>query len=159
MSNTEEPAIRLLDLNAHRLVITLSAGGRMDTFLRRMCPSAAADLLRGIADQLDEQHPAFPCHWDERRDEPAPAVEPDEPTVAREGSLDDERRVWTDGTGHRWDLSVPWDDVTGTRWQWTGRVDRKGAPLMRSADGVETEPLDVIRAITGPIAPAVGEGR
>ena len=153
---TPEPAIRLIDLNEHPLVVMLDRSGRMQTSVRGMCNSLAASVLRALADDLDATHPPFPCDWDPARDAPA-GDRPDEPLPTNGARLDAERQVWTDGTGHRWDLSVTWEDAVKVRWQWTGRMDAQGAPLMRADDGAEVESLDVIRAVVGPIAPA-GEG-
>ncbi|AAR29701.1 hypothetical protein VWBp11 [Streptomyces phage VWB] len=154
MSDTE-PAIRMIDLNEQRLVITLDANNVYRINVRSMCPVEAAALLHVIAAELVAEHPPFPCHWDTERDTPAPADRPDEPLPVDGARLDAERSVWTDGTGHTWDLSVMWQDVFGVHWQWTGRLDRSGTPLMTSVAGIE--PLDVIRASVGPIAPVGGE--
>lgn len=154
---TPEPAIRLIDLNEQKLIVLLDGSGRMQFGVRGMCKSLAAAVLRSLADRLDAEHPAFPCDWDPARDAPAGA-RPEEPLPTEGARLDPERRVWTDGTGHRWDLSVPWRDVVGVTWTWVGRMDGRGTPLMRADDGAEVEPLDLIRAVTGPITPA-GEGR
>jgi hypothetical protein len=157
VSEIHEPAIRLIDLYEHPLVVTFNADGSAAVSHPSMCAGVAAGWLERLADVMRAEHPAFPCHWDDRRGDSEPADRPVEPTVARDGSLDAAAKVWTDGTGHRWDLSVSWDDVTGVRWQWTGSVDSNGAPLMRSTfEGGEIQPLDVIRAITGPISPGVG---
>jgi hypothetical protein len=158
VSDIDELAIRMIDLNEHPLVVIFNDDGSAHVAHHGMCPTLSAEWLERLAAVMREQHPPFPCHW--IRAEEEPADRPVEPTVARDGSLDAAAKVWTDGTGHRWDLSVSWDDVTGVRWQWTGSVDSNGAPLMRSTfEGGEIQPLDVIRAITGPIAPAVGDGR
>src|SRR3546814_2142024 len=51
-----------------------------------------------------------------------------EPINAKGSTLDRERRVWTDGNGHTWDLTVTWaDNETGNEWRWMGRVDGGGA--------------------------------
>ncbi|MFJ7067533.1 phiSA1p31-related protein [Streptomyces sp. NPDC101115] len=154
---TPEPAIRLIDLNDYRMVVLFDTAGHMQIGVHGMCKSLGASLLRALAARLDAEHPAFPCDWDPARDEPAAADRPDEPLPTEGARLDADRRVWTDGTGHRWDLSVPWRDVVGVTWTWVGRMDGRGTPLMRADDGAEVEPLDLIRAVTGPIAPA-GEG-
>ncbi|MFF5451835.1 phiSA1p31-related protein [Streptomyces sp. NPDC012950] len=150
-----EPAIRMIDLNENLLVVALDRTGVMRTSVRGICSQMAADILRGLADDLEADHPAYPCHWDEERDTPAPADRPAEPLPTDGARLDAGRKVWTDGTGHVWDLSVPWQDAVDVRWRWTGRMDGTGTPLMQSVDGVES--LDVIRAVVGPIVP-VGEG-
>jgi hypothetical protein len=147
----------MIDLNEQRLVVTLDGNGRSQTNVRGMCSALAAAVLRDLADRLDAEHPPFPCHWDEQRDAPEPADRPVEPLAADGGRLDAERAVWTDGTGHAWDLSVPWDDATSVRWVWTGRMDGRGTPVMQSQFDGEVESLDVIRAAVGPIAPGVGE--
>ncbi|WP_327162065.1 phiSA1p31-related protein [Streptomyces zaomyceticus] len=148
----------MIDLNEQRLVVTFDQDGVMRIHVRGMCTTEAAAMLSLIAGELVASHPPFPCHWDEERDTPAPADRPDEPLPGDGGRLDAERQVWTDGTGHTWDLSVPWDDAVSVRWVWTGRMDTSGVPLMRADDG-EVESLDVIRAVVGPIAPGVGEQR
>lgn len=155
---TPEPAIRMIDLNEQLLVVTLDKSGTMRTSVRGICPDMAAAILRRLAADIEADHPPFPCHWDEQRDAPEPADRPDEPLPGDGARLDAERQVWTDGTGHTWDLSVPWDDAVSVRWVWTGRMDTSGVPLMRADDG-EVESLDVIRAVVGPIAPGVGEQR
>jgi hypothetical protein len=149
-------AIRMIDVNEQALVLNVDYQGLAYFRVGKVCPRGIASLLRELADRVEASHPPFPCDWDERRGEPEPADRPAEPLVPDRGSLDADAQVWTDGTGHRWDLSVPWDDVTDVRWHWTGRMDGQGVPLMRSNDGEETASLDVIRAVTGPIAPVVG---
>ncbi|MGO4630543.1 phiSA1p31-related protein [Streptomyces sp. 2RAF24] len=152
-----EPAIRLIDENELRLLVMVDGAGRLDHRVRGMCPSLAAAVLRALAARLEAEHPPFPCDWDPARD--APVERHDEPLPTEGGRLDAARRVWTDGTGHRWDLSVTWRDAVDVTWRWTGRMDGQGTPLMRADEGAEVESLDVIRAVVGPIAPAGGEGK
>lgn len=158
---TPDPAIRMIDLNEQLLVITLDKSGVMRTSIRGMCADVAASVLRGLAEQLAADHPPFPCHWDEQRDAPAPAYRPAEPLPTEGARLDFAAKVWTDGAGHAWDLSVPWEDSTSLRWTWTKRMDTSGVPIMQSTAYGETatESLDVLRAAAGPLTPVAGEQR
>lgn len=149
--------IRLIDYDEYALVLTITRRGRAEIGHPGVCAFTAGELLRTLAEKIEADHGPDAC-------DPAAEV-PDEalnsqPLDARNGSLDDESKVWTDGRGHRWDLSITWVDVVGVLWRWTGRLDRLGAPLMRSAwnDGEDDQPLDVLRAVVGPISPVAGDG-
>ncbi|MFB6875707.1 phiSA1p31-related protein [Streptomyces sp. NPDC056323] len=145
--------IRLIDFDEQALVVTVARDGFTTVAAARMCDSAAADLLRRIADQLDAGHPPYPCD---------PAAAPEEhdhvETLGNGGSLDADRRVWTDGTGHVWDLSGRWTAAeTPGEWEWSGRLDSSGTPVMTVVGSPEVcESLDVLRALYGPISPSVG---
>ncbi|WP_431784376.1 phiSA1p31-related protein [Streptomyces chumphonensis] len=147
------PRIRMLDLDEYAFVLTVTTDGVGHLTNPRMCDAVTADVLRRFADQLDAAHPPYSC---DPSSEPEPQHERlDEPLNGRSGVLHSDRSVWTDGRGHRWDLSLTWGDVTERAWQWTGVLDRVGTPMMRAADG-ERASLDVVRALYGPIAPFVG---
>ncbi|MFE5658329.1 phiSA1p31-related protein [Streptomyces sp. NPDC056517] len=156
-----EPAIRMIDLNEQLLVVTLDRSGVMRTSVRGMCNDMAASVLRGLAEQLEADHPPFPCDWDEQRDAPAPAYRPAEPLPSEGARLDRAAKVWTDGAGHAWDLSVPWEDSTSLQWVWSKRMDTSGVPIMKTTSYGKTitEPLDVLRAAAGPLKPVAGEQR
>ncbi|MFE2747359.1 phiSA1p31-related protein [Streptomyces scopuliridis] len=148
--------IRLIDFDEHALVLTVTRAGAVMVVNPRMCDTGTAELLHDIADQLAAAHPPYPCN---------PGAEPDaqhdydEPLNGRHGRLDAERKVWTDGTGHAWDLSVTWlAAATEVAWEWTGRLDGLGTPVMRAVGSHSVhEPLDVLRAVYGPISPTGGE--
>lgn len=145
---------RFIDLDEHALVVLVAHDGSYDVQNPNLCNVLAAALLRGIADQLEASHPPYPC-------EPSSDIEAhheraDEPLLSNAGSLDRERQVWTDGTGHTWDLSLPWTDNGDRSWRWHGSLDSQGSPLMRAEDGDQVQPLDVLRTVLGPIAPGGG---
>ncbi|MFJ3587492.1 phiSA1p31-related protein [Streptomyces sp. NPDC090231] len=147
--------IKLIDLDEYVLVVTVAHDGSTTVANPGICDAAAADVLRSIAAQLDAGHPPYPCNPGA---EPAPQHDHAEPLDAPNGSLDTERRVWTDGTGHVWDLSARWAAAeTEPEWEWSGGLDHQGTPVMRAvgADDVR-ESLDVLRTLYGPIFPAVG---
>ncbi|MFF1498670.1 phiSA1p31-related protein [Streptomyces sp. NPDC058316] len=145
--------IRFIDYDEHALVLTVTRGGGVTITNPRMCDSAAAAMLRDIADQLDAGHPPYPCN---------PAAVPEQHSHAEPlgqgGALDADRRVWTDGTGHVWDLSGRWTAAeTPGEWEWSGRLDDRGTPVMSAVGSPEVrESLDVLRALYGPISPSVG---
>nr|WP_237691311.1 phiSA1p31-related protein [Streptomyces sp. SID7834] len=141
----------MIDFGEYALVVTVARTGATSVVNPGMCDSRTAEVLRDIADQLDALHPPYPCN---------PAAEPQhdyaEP-LGPGGSLDAARRVWTDGTGHTWDLSGRWVAAeTDGEWEWSGRLDRGGRPLMRSVGSDVHESLDVLRTLYGPISPASG---
>ncbi|WP_432159476.1 phiSA1p31-related protein [Streptomyces sp. NRRL F-5630] len=144
--------IKLVDLDEHSLVVTIDADGVAELHSAGMCKMRAAAILRFVSTQLAAEHGLGPCH-----PEPEPQHERAEPLIAHAGSLDRERRLWTDGTGHAWDLSLAWAGVDDRAWRWHGSLDRQGTPIMRSSDGAASEPLDVVRAVWGPLAPVNGD--
>lgn len=143
--------IRMIDLDEHVLVITLDEHGDLGITPAGACAYAVAAVLMHAAHALAAEHPPFRCN---------PAAEQpsgDEPLYAEHGTLDADRRVWTDGTGHVWDLSVAWAAAgTESLWKWSGRLDR-GVPVMQAVGTGVKESLDVLRALYGPISPAGGE--
>lgn len=151
--------IRLIDYEELPLVLTMGPNGMVEASHPGMCKIEAARILRRVAAQMVASHAPDACTPDD--EQPIPEHRPAEPVDASGSSLDRERRVWSDGTGHTWDLSVTWaDQETGNEWRWMGRVDRSGAPVLHAVGypGI-SESLDVLRAMYGPIYPAVGGGR
>ena len=146
---------RLVDFTEHPLVLLVDTEGNAELIGEdTICPIRTAALLRVIANDLIASHPLGRC---------TPSAEaptwsrPAEPLIPQAGTLDRARSLWTDGTGHVWDLSVPWADAFGRAWQWTGQLDRtSGTPMMRCEYRPDTQPLDVLRAVCGPIAPMPG---
>lgn len=137
-----------------RLVVTVDTDGRMQLH-STMCDGHAAETLHRIASWLQTGNGAGQCPPDfEQGDDNLAEV----PINSRAGSLDAARRRWTDGSGHVWNLALDWEDYTDRVWRWTGRLDRDWrAPVMRALDDGETSPLDVLRAMYGPLFPKVGE--
>ncbi|RLL66967.1 phiSA1p31-related protein [Streptomyces sp. Z26] len=133
--------------DAYRLLLTVDDQGRIVMHHRTLCPHLAVTALRIAADVIEAR----------QGDGDGELV--DLPVNSRDGHLDTSRRVWTDGAGHAWNLGLDWVDITGHAWRWTGDLDPGGrAPMMRAATGDETEPLDVLRAVYGPISPAPQAG-
>lgn len=144
--------IRLVDFDEQPLVVLVDEDGVAEVYGDGMCKLRAAAILRFVAAQLAAEHPAGAC-----LPQPEPQHDrPVEPLISHAGTLDRERRLWTDGTGHAWDLSLAWADVHERAWRWHGSLDRQGTPIMRSSDGSASEPLDVVRAVWGPLAPVIG---
>jgi hypothetical protein len=142
---------RIIDFTEHPFVILVDTSGGAEIHGDdQVCKIKAATVLRVIADMLANEHPHGPCGPSERTPR---WTRPDEPLHSNAGSLDRSAQVWTDGTGHAWDLSMPWQDAAGSTWLWYGSLDGQGAPLMRSNDHPTPEPLDALRALRGPIAP------
>lgn len=151
--------IRLIDYDELPLVLTMGPNGIVEASHPGMCKIQAARILRNVANQMVAAHSPHECTPGDEA--PIPEHRPAEPIDAADGSLDAERKVWTDGTGHTWDLSVTWaDQETGNTWRWAGRFAPGGVPLLHAVGypGI-TRPLDVLRAEYGPIYPAVGGGR
>jgi hypothetical protein len=117
-----------------------------------VCTLVAADLLRGIAEQLMTDHGVELCiaAGGTRRQ---PSI--DEPADPRGGSLDRDRRVWRDARGDTFDLSLGWTDQTDSVWSWHGTTGQFGEPVLHCEDG-EAQPLSVVRALYGPLSPAPG---
>ncbi|MGW1587285.1 phiSA1p31-related protein [Streptomyces sp. NPDC002386] len=146
--------VRLVDFTETPLVLLIDRDGNATLFGEEsFCAIRTAAVLQVIARDLLAAHPLGRCR---PVAEPTVWERPAEPLIPQAGTLDRERRVWTDGTGHAWDLAAVWGDVDDREWRWHGSLDGQGAPLMRSADGREVEPLDVVRALYGPIAPVAG---
>lgn len=148
---------RFVDQREHPLVVLVDVHGSAEILGENtVCKARVADVLRVVADVMENEHGPGPC---------TPQAGPadgfgrrDEPLFPHAGTLDSERQVWTDGTGHAWDLSVPWRDNAGSTWLWYGRLDGQGAPMMRSNDWPEPQPLDSLRALRGPMAPVYRGG-
>lgn len=146
------PKVRIIDLDETVFVLTMRDDGEVEVS-GSICDRMAADMLRTIAAQLDAEHPAHSCTpggAPYERDEA-------EPLDGRDGELDVDRQVWTDGRGHAWDLSLSWGDCADGAWRWTGLLDAAGTPMMRAVETDERAPLDVVRSLYGPIAPVVGD--
>lgn len=147
---------RFIDQREHPFVVLLDVHGSAEILgENNVCKARAADVLRYVADVLDSEHGPGMCY---PPSEPSQFGRPAEPLQVHAGTLDRERQVWTDGTGHVWDLSVPWRDNAGSTWLWYGRLDRQGAPLMWSNDWPESQPLDALRSLRGPMAPVYRGG-
>lgn len=146
---------RLVDFTEHPFVVLVDREGNAELVGEdRLCPFRTAALLRVIANDLVASHPLGPC---------APVVEPPywerpaEPLNPHAGVLDRARKLWFDGTGHTWDLSVAWADAFGDTWRWHGVIDQaSGAPILRCEQWPGAHPLDVLRAGRGPISPVRG---
>lgn len=146
---------RLVDFTEHPLVLLVDTEGGAELIGEgTMCPFRTAALLRVIAADLIASHPLGPC---------APSTEaptwerPTEPINPQAGTLDRARRLYTDGTGHVWDLSLPWRDANGDTWRWHGTLDgESGVPILRCDQWPGAHPLDVLRAGRGPIRPVLG---
>lgn len=142
---------RLIDFSEHPFVVLIdTAGGATLIGEDQVCKEEAAAMLRHVAAVLDAEHCPGCCS-----PEPTPSAyeRPDEPLMPHGGNLDRDAQLWTDGTGHVWDLGLPWQDNAGSTWQWYGTLDGQGAPLMRSNDWSEPQPLDALRALRGPMVP------
>ena len=147
---------RIVDVTEHPFVVLVATdGSAVIVGEDQICKLKAAAVLRVLSDVLASEHPQGACHPPAR----TPQWErPAEPLHPQASSLDRERRVWTDGTGHAWDLAVSWGDAYGRSWRWTGDLDRaSGAPLMVTEYRAEAQPLDLLRAAFGPIAPLPGD--
>ncbi|MGW7197511.1 phiSA1p31-related protein [Streptomyces chryseus] len=144
-----------VDRDENPLVFLIDAHGDVEVHGDdRVCKLRAAAILRYVAAQFIAEHPRGAC----TPQPDAQGYRPGEPLHSHAGTLDRDRKVWTDGTGHAWNLSLPWGDVDDRAWLWGGVLDSRGAPLMRTdaeGDG-EVQPLDVVRSLYGPIAPLSG---
>ncbi|MFI9600367.1 phiSA1p31-related protein [Streptomyces sp. NPDC052043] len=146
---------RLVDFTEHPLVLLVDTEGNAELHGENtICPIRTAALLRVIANDLIASHPLGRC---------APSTEapiwsrPPEALHPEAGTLDRARKLWTDGTGHVWDLSVPWGDAYGDTWRWHGTLESEsGVPILRCDQWKGEHPLDVLRAGRGPIAPVLG---
>ncbi|GGQ81042.1 phiSA1p31-related protein [Streptomyces flaveolus] len=146
---------RFVDAAEHPVVLLIDTDGGAELHGDdTMCRLQLAAILSVLAGRLVAEATAETCApveapgWWER---------PDEPLMPQAGTLDRERQVWTDGTGHAWDLTVPWADVYGDTWRWHGHLDgESGMPVLRCDQWPGAHPLDVLRAGRGPIRPTVG---
>ncbi|GGX02194.1 phiSA1p31-related protein [Streptomyces chryseus] len=134
-----------LNLRRQALVVTVGRDGTVDLPRLLGCTQNAAAVLRQIADHLDAAHPATPC------------TPPPEADLGARGTYDTERGEWTDPVGHTWDLRKTWADREGHTWRWTGQFDRLMTPMMRANGTPVREPLDIVSALHGPLAPIVGD--
>jgi hypothetical protein len=144
-------AYRFVDMDEQALVVLVDRDGRLEVQTGKICTVRAAEVLEQLAARLRASHPPFPCFPPAA---PNPTPERPDGLLLGEGSrLDRSAKVWTDGRGHTWDLSLTWGDVTGVEWRWHGSLDSSGAPLLRANNGVTVQSLDVVRALYGPLAP------
>ncbi|MEW1867003.1 phiSA1p31-related protein [Streptomyces caelestis] len=142
---------RIVDFTEHPFVVLIGVdGGAEIVGDDQVCKRQAARVLRILADVLESEHPNGPCHPAARTPQ---WTRPDEPLMPHGGSLDRDAQLWTDGTGHVWNLALPWRDSAGSTWLWYGSLDGQGAPLMRSNDWPEPQPLDALCYLRGPMAP------
>jgi hypothetical protein len=147
---------RIVDFTEHPFVVLVGTDGSAEVVGDdQVCKLKAAAVLRVLADVLANEHPQAPCLPPAR----TPRWQrPDEPLMPHAGTLDRDAQLWTDGTGHVWNLALPWQDAAGSTWLWYGSLDGQGAPLMRSNDWPEPQPLDALRAVRGPISPVYRGG-
>jgi hypothetical protein len=133
------------------IVVVVQRDGSHVVEVDGVCKSLAAEFLRGIASRLVAEHGPGLCT-------PAPALRhpaDDEPANVHGGRLDRERKVWRDPRGEVFDLSLTWVDQTESAWRWHGSTGQFGEPILRCEDG-EVQPLGVLRALYGPLAPVSG---
>ncbi|MDV6290287.1 phiSA1p31-related protein [Streptomyces sp. UP1A-1] len=147
--------VRLVDFTEHPVMLLVSTDGSAELIGEEtMCKLQLAALLSIIARDLVAEAMTEECA---PTGEPPVWERPDEPLLPHGGTLDRVARVWTDGTGHVWDLGVQWRDAYGRAWRWHGDLDRSsGAPMMRCEYRDDEQPLDVLRAMCGPIHPISG---
>lgn len=141
----------IIDLDTAAVVVTVLPDGSY-TARANICNALAADLLHGIAERLRNEHPPYPCTPPEQHDRPRE----DEAADPQAGRLDHERRVYVDPRGHAWDLSLKWGDIDDRVWAWHGTTGQFGEPILHTVDDEETQPLGVLLALYGPIAPLSG---
>ncbi|MFG2458118.1 phiSA1p31-related protein [Streptomyces sp. NPDC048523] len=147
-------AYRFVDMDEQALVVLIDRDGGLEVQTGKICTVRAAEVLERLAARLRASHPPFPCFPSAA---PNPTSErPDELLLAEGGRLDRSAKVWTDGRGHVWDLSLTWGDQYGAEWRWHGSLDSNGAPLLRANNGVTVQALDVVRTLYGPLAPVSG---
>ncbi|WP_399142232.1 phiSA1p31-related protein [Streptomyces sp. NBUA17] len=147
---------RIVDFTEHPFVVLVGADGSAEIVGDdQVCKRQAARVLRVVADVLDSEHPQGRCTPTERTPQWS---RPDEPLLPHAGMLDRAAQLWTDGTGHVWNLALPWQDSAGSTWLWYGSLDGQGAPLMRSNDWPEPQPLDALRSLRGPMVPVYRGG-
>lgn len=147
---------RIVDFTEHPFVVLVGADGSAEIVGDdQVCKLKGAAVLRVVADVLESEHERDRCHPPARGTQ---WIRPDEPLMPHAGTLDREAQLWTDGTGHVWNLALPWRDNTGSTWLWYGNLDRQGAPLMRSNDCPDPQPLDALRSLRGPMSPVYRGG-
>ncbi|MFE0533796.1 phiSA1p31-related protein [Streptomyces nigra] len=142
-------------MGEQRLVVLVDTAGRYELHTGKVCTLHAADFLEQLAAQLRASHPPHRCAPSATAT--SPAARPDEQLLVADSRFDPSARVWTDGRGHAWDLSLTWVDMMGAEWRWRGVLDDRGAPLLRANKGVTVQSLDVVRALYGPLSPAPGD--
>lgn len=148
--------VRLVDFTEHPVMLLVSTDGSAELIGEEtMCKLQLAALLSIIARDLVAEAMTEECA---PTGEPPVWERPDEPLMPNGGTLDRDAQVWTDGTGHVWNLALPWQDNAGSTWQWYGSLDGQGAPLMRSNDWPEPQPLDALRYLRGPMVPVYRGG-
>ncbi|WP_143645585.1 phiSA1p31-related protein [Streptomyces swartbergensis] len=150
-----QPDYRFIDMGEHRLVMLVDAAGRYELHTGKVCTLQVADFLEQLAGRLRASHPPHPRV--PSAPEASPAAHPDERLLVDDSRFDPAAKVWTDGRGHAWDLSLTWVDMMGAEWRWRGVLDDRGAPLLRANKGVTVQSLDVVRALYGPLSPARGD--
>ncbi|MFF9088606.1 phiSA1p31-related protein [Streptomyces sp. NPDC014991] len=136
---------------APAIVVVVQRDGSHTVRTDGVCKILAAEFLRGIADRLIAEHGPGLCTPEPEPRRPAE----DEPADPYAGRLDRERGVWRDPRGDSWDLTLTWLDQTGSTWRWHGTAGLGGEPILRCEDG-EAQPLNVLRALYGPIIPVSG---
>lgn len=152
---SSEDRFRIVDFTEHPMVVMFDVEGSAQLVGDdSVCALHAAAALQALAGMLLAEHVTEGCR---AAAEEAPGERPAEPLLPFAGSIDRDRQVWTDGTGHVWDLSVAWADVNGDTWRWRGGMDPvSGAPVLRCEQWEGAHPLDVLREGRGPIRPVVG---
>ncbi|BDH04864.1 phiSA1p31-related protein [Streptomyces seoulensis] len=145
---------RFVDLAEHPVVVLIDDQGNATIEGEdRVCPLILAEVMFRIALFYEAAHENAVCRPTSRAER---ALEPLQEQAA---TLDREFAVWTDGTGHAWDLTCDWVDAYGRAWQWTGDLDQvSGIPLMRTEYRTDVQSLDVLREVCGPISPARNRG-
>lgn len=147
---------RFVDAAEHPVMLLVDTDGNAELHgEQNVCRIRLAATLSILAGRLVAEELAEGC---------APAADSpgweqsDEPLLPHGGTLDREAQLWIDGTGHVWNLALPWQDNAGSTWQWYGSLDGQGAPLMRSNDWPEPQPLDALRFLRGPMSPVYRGG-
>ncbi|MCX4705685.1 phiSA1p31-related protein [Streptomyces sp. NBC_01373] len=152
---TDRPIIGF-DVNSNGdavITVAVQRDGSYKVHADKVCKALAAELLRGIADQLADQHGPFPCKPQPARQRPRE----DEPAEPYAGSLDRSREVWRDARGESFDLSLSWSDEYARVWRWHGKTGQFGEPVLQTEAGNgESMPLSLVRVLYGPLAPVLG---
>ncbi|SFK74933.1 phiSA1p31-related protein [Streptomyces pini] len=143
MHNHCEPQIRVLDLREYPLVATIDRHGRPQVTSTSPCPAVQAQMLRDLADRVEQAGHAC-C----RPQHPADSA----PLAAHPPVVEASAPVWRDHNGDPWDLALTWVDSGGSEWWWAGLYDQaSGVPLMQSNDALGTCPLDQVHMMWGPM--------